>query len=91
MPSSIVTIFYVLFMVYMLFIAEGYLEAYLRSFQKYQNKSPNHENAYANIPCNFRDDDVSRLGDAYLTHAIRDIYIAGSIIVSLDRLPVIRT
>ena len=47
-------------------------------------KSPNHENADANTTCNFRDHDISRLGVAYLTHVIRDTYIASSII---DRLP----
>ena len=47
----------------------------------WMKKSPNHENAYANITCNFRDDDISRLGVAYQTHTIRDTYIATSIIV----------
>ena len=49
---------------------------------KIRKKSLNHENAYANIPCNFREGAISRLGVAYLTHAIRDTrYIATSIIV----------
>ena len=51
---------------------------------KNAKKSLNHENAYANIPCTFRDGDISRLGVAYLTHAIRDTYIATSIIVRLE-------
>ena len=33
-------------------------------------KSPIHENADANITCDFGDGDISRLGVAYLTHAI---------------------
>ena len=33
-------------------------------------KSPIHENAEANITCDFGDCDISRLGVAYLTHAI---------------------
>ena len=37
---------------------------------KNTKKLPNHENACANIPCNFRDCDISPLGVAYLTHAI---------------------
>ena len=35
-----------------------------------KTKSPNNENACANIPCNFRDRDISRLGVAYLIHVI---------------------
>ena len=31
---------------------------------KNTKKSPNHENADANITCNFRDDDISRLGQS---------------------------
>ena len=37
---------------------------------KNTKKSAIHENADANITCNFRDSDISRLGVAYLTHAI---------------------
>ena len=37
---------------------------------KNTEKLPNHENACANIPCNFRDRDISRLGVGYLTHTI---------------------
>ena len=37
---------------------------------KNKRKSPIHENADANVTCNFRDGDISRLGFAYLTHAI---------------------
>ena len=48
---------------------------------KNTKKSPIHEKAYANITCNFRDSDLSRLGVAYLTHAIHTRYIASWIIV----------
>ena len=50
---------------------------------KNTKKSLNHENADANTTCNFRDRDISRLGVAYLTQAIRDTFIASSIIVRL--------
>ena len=50
---------------------------------KNTKKLPNHENACANIPCNFRDRDISRLGVAYLTHAIHT-QIAGWIIVRFE-------
>ena len=43
-------------------------------------KSAIHENADANITCNFGDRDISRLGVAYLTHVIHR-YIASWIIV----------
>ena len=36
-----------------------------------EKKSPIHENADANITCDFSDGDISRLGVAYLTHAIQ--------------------
>ena len=51
---------------------------------KNTKKSLNHENAEANITCNFCDGDISRLGVAYLTHAIHTRYIATSIIVILS-------
>ena len=50
---------------------------------KNMKKSPNHENADANITCNFRDGDISRLGVGYLTHAIHTRYIASWIILRL--------
>ena len=37
---------------------------------KNTKKSPIHENADANITCDFGDSDISRLGVAYLTHVI---------------------
>ena len=37
---------------------------------KNMQKSPIHENADANITCDFGDSDISRLGVAYLTHVI---------------------
>ena len=37
---------------------------------KNTNKSPIHENADANITCDFGDGNISRLGGAYLTHVI---------------------
>ena len=37
---------------------------------KNTKKSPIHENADANITCDFGDRDLSHLGVAYLTHAI---------------------
>ena len=43
-------------------------------------KSAIHENADANITCDFVDSDISRLGVACLTH---DTYIASWIIVRL--------
>ena len=39
---------------------------------KNTKKSPIHENADANTTCNFGDGDISRLGVAYLTHAIHN-------------------
>ena len=42
-------------------------------------KSPIHENADANITCDFRDGDISRLGVAYLTYTIR---ITGLVTIS---------
>ena len=51
---------------------------------KNTKKSPNHEHAYANIPCNFGDRNISCLGVAYLTHVIHRCihrYIATWIIV----------
>ena len=46
----------------------------LVKLKRYESKNttklPNHENACANIPCNFRDHDISRLGVSYLTHMI---------------------
>ena len=50
---------------------------------KNTKKSPNHENADANMTCNFRDGDISRLGVGYLTPAMRDTYVASWIIVRL--------
>ena len=47
---------------------------------KNTKKSAIHENADANITCNFGDRDISRLGVAYLPHAIHR-YIITSIIV----------
>ena len=37
---------------------------------KNTKKSPIHENADANITCDFGDGDISSLGVAYLTHVI---------------------
>ena len=47
---------------------------------KNTKKAAIHENGDANITCNFRDGDISRLAVAYLTHAIHTRYIATSII-----------
>ena len=41
--------------------------------KKYEKKSAIHDNADANITCNFRDSDISHLRVAYLTHAIHSI------------------
>ena len=38
-----------------------------------RKKSPIHENADANITCDFGDGDISRLGVAYLTHVINTV------------------
>ena len=43
--------------------------------KKNTKKSAIHENADANISCKYRDGDISRLGVAYLTHAIHDTYL----------------
>ena len=40
------------------------------------------ENADPNITCNFGDRDISRLGVAYLTHAIHTRYIHGTYIAT---------
>ena len=48
---------------------------------KNTKKSPIHENADANITCNFRDGDISHLGVAYLTHVYIGRYITTSIIL----------
>ena len=47
---------------------------------KKKTKSAIHDNADANINCDFGDSDISRLGVGYLTHAIRDTYVASWII-----------
>ena len=39
---------------------------------KNTKKSPIHKNADTNITCDFGDGDISRLGVAYLTHAIHN-------------------
>ena len=49
--------------------------------KKSRKKSLIHENADANITCDFGDGDISRLGVAYLIHVIGPTYIASSIIV----------
>ena len=49
---------------------------------KNTNKSQIHENADANITCDFGDGDISRLGVAYLIHMIHTD-IASSIILRL--------
>ena len=65
---------------------EGSWHAYLKHAvilknmnPKIRKKSPIHENADANITCNFGDGDISRLGVAYLTHV--GLYITTSIII----------
>ena len=50
---------------------------------KNTKKSLNHENAGANITCNFRDGDISRLGVGYLTHAIHTRYIHDTLLAGL--------
>ena len=57
---------------------------------KIRKKSAIHENADANITCNFSDGDISRLGVAYLTHTIHryiDTYIITSIILKVKQFP----
>ena len=48
---------------------------------KNTKKSAIHENADANITCDFGDGDISRLGGAYQTH----VYIITSIILRFNR------
>ena len=48
---------------------------------KNTKKSAIHENADANITCDFGDSDISHLEVGYLTHAIRDTHVASWIIV----------
>ena len=53
---------------------------------KNTKKSPIHENADANITCDFGDGDISLLGVAYQTH----VYIITSIILRCPNIPVRR-
>ena len=43
--------------------------------QKYEKKSPIHENADANITCDFGDGDISRLGVANQTHVVTNYQV----------------